>query len=399
MNRKWLTGSLVAAILLVPPAIQWARGSDGAHVDSSPVDRHELKPTVLASGTLTYRSQVTLTPEILGRVREIRVSEGSHVRKGEIVLRLDADAYRAEVSQYAAAASQAQLAIERTGYNRDYQQARLARYERLRALGMVTALQYDELKYQAQAASVDLDDARKALARARAQLAQASERLAKTEIASPMDGIVTSVGIRLGETAVPSVTGVPGSELMTISDTGGRYAEVNVDEADVDKLARGQPASVFAASSPDVPIAAVVDEISISPKARPEGKSYLVKLRLEGSPDGGPRTGMSCRAEILTGRRERVVAVPQQALLGGEEGGAGRKGGSYVLVVEDGVARRRDVETGISDDSYVEIRRGLAPREQLITGPARTLRLLRDGERVALQAARRESYDRAVANR
>jgi HlyD family secretion protein len=379
-RSKWVPMAAIAAVLGTPMALQLERGRDGLKVDATLVGTRTLMPSVLASGTLTYRSQATLTPEIIGRVREIRVAEGDRVRKGDVMMRIDAEAYRAEVAQYEAAVAQASLAIDRARYNREYQASKLARYEKLRAVGMVTAVMYDELQMQARGAEVALRDAQEALASARAQLAQSRERLSKTQIVAPMDGTVISVGIRVGETAVPSINNIAGSELLAIADTSTHYAEVNVDETDIAKLARGQPARVYAASAPAQALEATVDEISISPRLKAQGRSYAVKLRLPGPIPGGLRAGMSCRVEILTGTGARVVAIPQQALVTEDAGSSGHH--SHIFVVENGVARRRDVDTGLADDTYIEVKQGLVADDLLITGPSRVLRALRDGERV-----------------
>jgi len=125
-RSKWVPMAAIAAVLGTPMALQLERGRDGLKVDATLVGTRTLMPSVLASGTLTYRSQATLTPEIIGRVREIRVAEGDRVRKGDVMMRIDAEAYRAEVAQYEAAVAQASLAIDRARYNREYQASKLA---------------------------------------------------------------------------------------------------------------------------------------------------------------------------------------------------------------------------------------------------------------------------------
>ena len=129
--------------------------------------------------------------------------------------------------------------------------------------------------------------------------------------------------------------------------------------------------------------------MAISPRQNAgQSKSYPVRIRLVATDDVKFHPGMSCRAEVST-RREgapRTLAVPVQAVRY-EEVQKDEKTIASVFVVDGGKARRRVVETGAADDAHIEITRGLKEHEELVTGPAKTLRFLRDGDRVTVTAA------------
>src|SRR5437867_2575543 len=112
MNKKWIAIGAIAALIVIPIAIKLVRGDSGKKVEVERVDLRELTPTILASGALTYESQVTLTPEISGRVKEIMVEEGDMVKKNQLLLRLDPEASLAEIAQIEAAIRQSALNIE-----------------------------------------------------------------------------------------------------------------------------------------------------------------------------------------------------------------------------------------------------------------------------------------------
>jgi HlyD family secretion protein len=194
--------------------------------------------------------------------------------------------------------------------------------------------------------------------------------------------------IKIGETAVPSVTSIAGSDLMVIADTSSRYAEVNVNETDVARVAVGQQARIVPAAFPDASWAGTVETVAVSPRqVVGQGKSYPVKIRLAQSTDQTFHTGMSARAEIITRQGEATaqLAVPVQAVRYEESADPSQLGKASVFVVENGRAVQRFVETGIADDTYIAITKGLQQDVDIVTGPARVLRFLRDGERVKQQ--------------
>jgi HlyD family secretion protein len=196
---------------------------------------------------------------------------------------------------------------------------------------------------------------------------------------------VTQLTIKVGETAVPSVTSIAGSDLMIIADTSNMYAEVNVNETDVARVVPGQSARIVPAAFPDQSWEGAVETVAVSPRQIPgQGKSYPVKIRLEPSATLQFHTGMSCRAEIATrgANADAVVAVPVQAVKYEESTDRDAPAKSSLFVVKDGRVKQRTVETGIADDMYIAVEKGLAAGEQIVVGPARVLRFLRDDERV-----------------
>jgi HlyD family secretion protein len=230
-------------------------------------------------------------------------------------------------------------------------------------------------------------------------------------VKAPISGTVTAVQIKIGETAVASATGMAGSSLMTIADVGSIMAEVNVDEADVAKVAVGQKVKVYPAAFDDQPVAAIVEEVSMAPKialaGASQGKSYVVKLRLAETMLG-IRTGMTCRVEIITGGGSPKPVLPIQAILTGDsmkldkdtkEAKETVKGAGVVFIVKDGIARKKEVKVGIADDNNQEILSGVAEGDNVVTGPARVLRALRDGDQVKeLKPADKASKDVKAAD-
>lgn len=409
MNRKiW---ALAAAVLVVVAllVIKVQAGGKAKEVEVEAVEPRVVTPTILASGTLAYESGVTLMSEVVGRVDEVRVREGDQVTRGQLLVRLDAGSLHAEIAQVEASRRQSELKVRRLQVELESHAAKLRRYDELRRVGMIEALKYDEFVTQKRLAEVELASGEQAQRQAEAQLKQVRERLAKTEIRSPMQGKVTAVYIKVGETAVPSLASMAGSTLLALGDSSAMYAELNVDETDIGKIVVGQAARIVPAASPDKAVMGKVQQVALAPRQPTAGgpgpgqgpnqaRTYAVKVKLDAAPDGTFFPGMSCRAEISTRRpdAEKHLATAVQAVrYDTVEDGPGTTRTS-VLVLSGGRAVKRVVEVGAADDAYIEIRRGLQRGDQVIVGPSKTLRFLRDGEAVrAVPRLGRGNYEGA----
>jgi HlyD family secretion protein len=384
----WL-GAL-ALVVAVPVASRLSRGGEAKQVEIEAVGKRVLSPTILASGSLTYQSEIKLVSEIMGRVREIYVKEGDQVKQGQLLLQLDPAAGLAEVAQLEAASAQSRLNIERQRLNAATLDAKWRRYQALRAQGVIDANTYEDIANQHAMAQVELTTTGQVLKQTEAQLKQARERLAKTQFHAPINGKVTALIIKTGETAVPSVTSIAGSDLMTVADTSSLFAEVNVNETDVARVGVGQQARIVPAAFPDKSWQGVVETVASSPRSvAGQSKSYPVRIRLTETDELSFHTGMSCRAEIATRSSDSAatLAVPVQAVRYEETANKNDKAKASVFVAKDGKVTQRNVETGTADDAFIEIVKGVQSGDAVVTGPARTLRFLREGDRIVGAAA------------
>jgi HlyD family secretion protein len=380
----------IVALLAIPVVMRLVRGGESKQVEMQTIGKRVISPTILASGSLTYQTEIRMVSEVMGRVKELYVREGDQVKKGDLLLRLDPATVRAQVDGLEAGLEQSRLAIERQRLGSATLETKWRRYQQLRESGVIDANTYDEMHSQRDQSKVELDSAMQQAKQTEAQLKQAREQLAKTELRAPITGRVTALKIKIGETAVPSVTSIAGSDLLVIADTTNLYAEVNVNETDVARVVPGQESRIVPAAFPDKSWNGVVETVAVSPnQVAGQGKSYLVKIRLTKSDDIQFHTGMSCRAEIVTLGTEAspVVAVPVQALQYEEAQNKDEPARASVFVVKDGRADKRTVETGTADDAYIGIAKGVEAGARIVVGPARVLRFLRDGERVVEQQA------------
>jgi HlyD family secretion protein len=386
MNKKLLLiVGLVAFVVALPLLQARFRGGAIVAVQAEKVAPRSIQSSVLASGKLVHDEEVKLTTEEIGRVTAIHVEEGAHVTRGQLVLQIDDQRLRAAVDQNEATVRMQEIAIQRQQLHVENLRTQWERMRGLHDRNLIDEDSFVTATNNLEIADVDLRSSRESLQQARAQLEQAQDRLSKTRVYSPIDGTVTTLDIKVGETAISSSTNIPGSNLMTIANPASIHTEVNVDEADIANVSIGQHARVFAIAYPDEPVEGVVDSIAVSAKVAEgqQGQSFAVKIRLLDSTKITLRPGMTCRAEIFTDTKEGAVAVPIQAILVQEDLTADEKRHD-VFVVREGRATKVPVEVGLSDDTYQEIVSGVVAGDQVITGPDRVLRGLADGDRVVV---------------
>ena len=382
---KVLLAAGIALVLVLPVVVKRVGGSEIKQVELGTVEERVITPTILASGNLTYQTEISMRSEVMGRVKALHVKEGDSVKRGDLLLQLDPATLQTQVDALSAGLRQSRLSIERARVGADTIETKWKRFQQLRESGVIDANSYDEVRSQRDQARVELNSSMEMALQTEAQLNQAREQLAKTELRAPIDGRVTQLTIEVGETAVPSATSIAGSDLLTISDTSNMYAEVNVNETDVARVVPGQSAKIVPAAFPDQSWEGVVETVAVSPRTvQGQGKSYPVKIRLNAEAGRQFHTGMSCRAEIATRASDArpVVAVPVQAVQYEEAANRNEAAKASVFVVDNGRAQSRLIEVGIADDAFITVEKGLAAGARIATGPARVLRFLRDGDRV-----------------
>lgn len=374
-----LTGGLLAPVpFLAGTLVNESRKP----VEAAVVEPRLVQPSVLASGQIAHEDEIRLTSEVVGTVEALHVMEGQPVERGQLVLSIDDDAYAADVVQNRAAVRLEEIDIDRRRARVANLLRQHARNARLFERRLLDAHSLEAVRHELELARIDLQAGTERLHQARARLGQAESRLEKTRLRAPIDGVVTALDIEAGETAIPSSTNIPGSQLMTIADPTSLFAEVYVDEADIAAVRVGQSAEIVAVAHPGRPLAGEVEFVANTARTEQHRRSLSFLARIRVTPTDGVRLrpGMSCRAEIFTRAAEEGLAVPIQAIVTNQRPRGGTR--QFVFVFRDGIAHKLPVVTGSSDDAYQEITSGLQAGDRVITGPARTLRSLSNGDAV-----------------
>jgi HlyD family secretion protein len=386
MNKKlMLIIGIVVLVVAVPLINARVRGTSAVEVEVEKLEPRVIQSSVLASGKLVHEEEVKLTTEEIGRVTAIYVDEGQKVARGDLVLQIDDQRLKAAVDQQKASVRMQEIAIQRQQLNVQNLRTQWERQRGLHERKLIDENTFTMATNNLEIAEVDLLSSKESLEQARALLDQQEDRLSKTRVYAPIHGTITTLDIKVGETAIASSTNIPGSSLMTIANPASIHTEVNVDEADIANVEIGQKARVFAIAYPDQPVEGIVESIAVSAKVAEgqQGQSFAIKIRLLDPEKITLRPGMTCRAEIFTATKGGVLAAPIQAILV-EEDLTTDEVERDVFVNRNGRAVKTPVSVGIADDSYQEIVSGLSPGDEVVTGPDRVLRALEDGDRISI---------------
>jgi HlyD family secretion protein len=425
---------------------RWSR-RDLVVVQTGVAMREDLTSIVTASGEIKPRNYINLGANAQGPITELLVREGDRVRRGQVVARIEniqptaeVEAQRAAVASAVAEANAmeaalkvqdqaiatAQATVDKVKSDLELARANFERYDQLNKNQLIARQEFEQMRaaYNAAEALQRESIARLAQVQAQrtqiaAQLASAQRRitqaeatqkrianvLAKFDVIAPIDGVVTNLPVRMGETVVPGIQNSPASTVMTIADMSLITAEVKADETDIVSVQVGQEATITIDAIPNRTFHGKVIEIgntailrssglaaSQSMTSSQEAKDFKVVIALDDPPEE-IRPGLSCTAKIVTATRKDVLAIPIQAL-------TVRKKSELETQLEPVMDRRRDeewqgvfvvkgeraefrkVETGITGTNDIEVIGGLDEGDVIVTGSYRVIRTLRNQARV-----------------
>ena len=369
------------------------RGKDVTPVTLGKVERVDLTSKVSANGQIDAKRKVDLSAHVMGQIINLAVREGDVVKKGDFLLQIDQ-------KQLAATAQGAEASIRALLSERDAARANAIEAERTLERArrnfeqkIIPQAELDRARTSVDAARANVRALEQRIDQARANFAAARDTLSKTTLVAPMDGIVTALPVEEGEVAVIGTMNNPGTILMTIADMSEVEAVMEVDETDMPAVRIGQRATVTIDAFPNKTFSGLVTEVGSSPitdrartAAAADAVNFEVKIQLE-NPPAGVRPGFSASADIVTGTRSKAVAIPIQALVVREKPGTAGKPQDEegVFLFETGKVRFVPVKTGLSGENLMEVVTGIDAGRQIVTGPFRALREIKDGSKVKEQ--------------
>jgi RND family efflux transporter MFP subunit len=328
-------------------------------------------PVLTASGYVVARRKAVVSAKIQGRLADLRVEEGSRVREGELIARL-------ESSDYAAQVRRAEAAVQRAEADLAEARRQVALSERLAADRIVSTDQLQVAQSRAQVAEA-------ALAQARADLGFAQAQLANTRILAPFTGTVVKKMAEVGESVAPIPPGVnistSSGAIVALADLDTLEVEADVSESNVARLREDQPAEVTVEAFPDRSYRAVLRQViptADRTKATVQVKVTILDKDRDLKPEMSAKvTFLEPAASVAPGAAPaRTVTVPAPAVV--------RRGDKTVVYeVQGRVVRERAVVAGPERQGQIEVRHGLAGGETLVARPPETLR---DGDAVRVKA-------------
>jgi HlyD family secretion protein len=418
---------IVAAVVGIGAAVAAKKKEKPIPVTTEKAVRKNITQVVTATGKIQPEIEVKISPEVSGEIIDMPVKVGDTVHRGQLLLRIKPDSYRAQVEAQQAAfegsrSASAQSRAELTKAQEDFDRA-----ESLFQKGLLAETERNAARTKLQIAKAALDGANFEIRRSEGALRQTGESLAKTIIYAPSDGTISSLTSRVGERVV-GTSQFAGTEVMRVANLEAMEARVNVNENDVVNVKVGDTARISIDAYPDRKINGVVREIASTASTKNAGTqeevtNFEVKIRISDR-SVRLRPGMSATADIETDTVQNVVAVPIQSvtvrntdsnlspeerekrdaqrvardqadnaaevtnetLQKQKERGERDKLQRVVFVRNGETVRMQKVTTGISDSTHIEIKSGLKPGDEVVSGSYTAIsRKLKDGAKVQLE--------------
>lgn len=462
MKRKWKIAIITLLVVLIAGGVFASiRMNQRATVtvQTGHVARQDLTSLVTASGEIKPKNYINLGANAMGILTGLYVKEGDRVRKGQVVAAIESVQAQADVSSQKAAVnsaladsaaseagtksmedavvtaqatldrSQADLEKAKLDYERakdlfgsklvakqDFE-AKQAAYNSAQATVRESQAKLDQTRSQVAQAQAQVSGSQRRVAQAQAVLARVNDLLAKHNSVAPLDGVVTNLPVRVGESVVIGIQNAQGSMIMTIADMSQITAEVKVDETDIVNVKLGQAATITVDAIPNKTFQGHVTEIgntailrstglaaSQSAVSSQEAKDFKVVVAVN-NPSDELRPGLSCTAKVTTATHKNVLTIPIQALTIRQRGDleAAKKGNVQASTKDDAATQKakkeelqgvfvvkgdkvefKKVETGITGATDIEVVNGLGQNDEILTGSYKVIRTIRNDARVKI---------------
>ena len=446
----WILGGIVVLLvagLLIAKSAGWIGQEKPTEVEFTQVKTTDIIETVSASGRVQPEVEVVLSPDVSGEITALYIAEGDSVKQGQLLLKIRPDNYeslfaraQATVNSSKANTEQTRAALAQTESRLLRAKAEFDRNKKLFEDKVISAAEFEQIKANYQVAQQDVEAAKANISAAQfnvksaeAGLRDAAENLRKTTIFAPVNGVISLLNVEVGERVV-GTSQMAGTELMRIANLSNMEVRVNVNENDIVRVNLGDTADidVDAYSSTGRKFRGQVTEIantasgltgaagaSISADAVTEfqvkvkilNESFQDLMQRRGKRSYPFKPGMTASVDIITDRRSNVLSVPIAAVTTRDNKPAvedtkpadsqnqtpqPEKGKpikeqepvkEVVFVDSAGVAKIREVKTGISDFENIQIMSGLKAGEKIVSGPFLVVsKKLKDGDKIVKKA-------------
>ncbi len=392
----WIIVSAVVLLIVVSVVIS-SKKEKIIEVQTEKVSRQNITQVVTATGKIQSETKVNISAEVSGELVELPFKEGDEVKKGDLLVKIRPDAYYPQLKQQNAGVKVQESNLKAQEVNLKKLQLDLARIKELFNKGLASSSDLETAQANVDGTLAQMNTVRAQINQQKASLSSVEYDLSKTTIYSPMSGTVTQLNNEQGEKVLGTSFNL-GSQIMTVSDLSKMEAQVEVSETDVTLINIGDTARIQVDAFPNRIFNGYVYEIANTATAKGTGTqeevvNFIVKIRIlnEGF---DLRPGMSCSVDVEVEKKENVLAVPIQSITTRDDDSSGmmkmnedkkdqpenlttktenkslkkNKPKEVVFLVENGVSKKKEVKSGISNDTYIEIADGLKEGDEVVKG-------------------------------
>jgi HlyD family secretion protein len=376
----------------------YKKKNQATEVSVAKVKVQDVVGKVIANGKIQAENKVDLSALVMGQIVNLVVREGDPVKEGDFLLQIDKKRAAAEEAGSAAALQGSVGDLDSARAAMDQADKDLERARKNHDAGIVPMAEFQRAQSSYDGAKGAYQAAEQRIVQNRAIVNAYHDTVTKSTVRAPISGIVTTLRVKAGEVTVLGTMNNPGTQLMTISDMATVQAVLMVDETDTPSIAVGQRAMLTLDSYPGRKFDGVVTEVGHSPIQRDdpelqglisttEAINFKVKVKIS-DPPPSIRPGFSVTADIITGTKSKVPTIPLAAVVirdspKGDKDASGRvKTEEGVYTVADGKVRFAAIKTGLTGELDIEVENGLKDGESVISGPFKTLRTIKEGDKV-----------------
>ena len=392
-------------------------------VDVKKVALVDIVETVSATGKIQPEVEVKISSEVSGEIIELPFKEGQQVNKGDLLVKVNPDLIQSAVSRSQASYQNVRAGLEQAEANLKQAKADYDRNKALYEKGVISKADWDRAIANYETAQAGKSSAYYNVQSAAATVSEAKDNLNRTTIYAPRSGTISLLNVELGERVVGTQQ-MAGTEILRVANLNNMEVEVDVNENDIVKVQIGDSTIVEVDAYLKKEFKGIVTEIANSAAGTltaDQVTNFKVKVRileesykdlLEGKPENySPfRPGMTATVDIITDKRGKSVAAPISSIVIKTDTSSVKKGMKKadgeaikpeneekfecVFVNNNGEAKLKVVETGIQDDTNIEIISGLSEGDEIITGPYNVVsKTLKSGDKIEKKGERKKEAE------
>jgi len=407
MSKKTLYVIIISVVVLILALIAMSKmgiigsAKKGKEIEIAQVKEITIVETVSATGKIQPESEIKISSEVSGEIIELPIKEGDVVKKGQLLVRVNPDLYTSGLNRSMASLSNTKAGLSQAEAQLKESEANYKRNKSLFEKGVISKAEWDRIVATYESAKATRDAAYYNVRSASATVNEAQENLGRTTIFAPVDGTISKLDAELGERVVGTQQ-MAGTEIMRVANLNNMEVEVDVNENDIVKINIGDSAKIEVDAYLKKEFKGIVTSISNSAsdaisvdqvtnfkvKVRILKESYLDLIEGKSENFSPFRPGMTATVDVITKRKEKVLAVPISSVViksdttavnSTEKKDGDKKEATAavtstkklecVFVKVGDKAKIRIVKTGIQDDTNIEIIEGLKNGESIIVGP------------------------------
>lgn len=350
MKKRIIILILLILIIIVPFICM--KKSNKVQYITKPVEARTITQTVEATGTIEPVNTVDIGSQVSGLISQIFVDYNSEVKKGQLLAQIDTSLFEAQLNQSIANINNAKATLAKNQAVLDYDTKTYKRYKNLYDRNLVSKNDLDSAESAYKSDLAQVAAAKASIMQAQANFATASANMRYTKIISPVDGIVISKEVEVGQTVAASFQ-TP-TLFKVAEDLTKMRIETSVSEADIGKVKVGQDVEYTLDGYPDDTFYGKVIQIRLSPTTESNVVTYAVIIEVENE-EGKLLPGMTANVSIITNKKENILAVPNTALKFTVQGNTQKYEHKGIWISKKNKPERINIETGVSDDVYTEI--------------------------------------------